>query len=100
MKSWKARLLILATMLAMLIALAAPAVAHDADFEEAYAYCLYWEELDPEDEEFWDCVEAYLAWHDDDDHDDSSADDGSADDGSAGDGSSYWEPYLYAPYYY
>ncbi len=90
MKSLKARLLILATMLAMLIALAAPASAdHWGDWEDAVEFCA---EISDTWEEFEDCLDWYLAAH--------GEEVGSADDGSAGDGSSYWEPYVYAPYYY
>jgi hypothetical protein len=88
MRSLKARLLILATMLAMLIALAAPASAdHWGDWEDAVEFCVWL--VDPGDE--WDedeweafvaCVDWYLAEHDQ----------AQADDGSAGDGSGpYWD---------
>jgi hypothetical protein len=80
MKSWKARLLILATMLAMLIALAAPASAdHWGDLEDAVEFCA---EVSDSWDEFEDCVDWFLAEHDEDD--------GSGDTGS---GASYlWDP--------
>jgi len=82
----------------MLIALAAPAVAHDADFEEAWVVCL-WLGYEPDDEDFWYCVDAYLDWHDGD-HDEVSADDSSADDGSGYGGYDYYSaPYGYGYYW-
>ncbi len=64
-------------------------MAHDADFEEARAVCL-WLGYEPDDDDFRDCVEAYLAWHDDDEN--------SADEGSADEGSGYsWQPYYWDP---
>ncbi len=88
MKSWKARLLILATMLAMLIALAAPASA-DHDDWDVVEFCA---EISNTWEEFEDCLE----WFEERDAEDASSGDvGSGDAGSGDAGSgSYWEPYL------
>ncbi len=83
MKSWKARLLILATMLAMLIALAAP-VSADHDDWDVVEFCA---ENSNTWEEFEDCLE---------DRDEEDA--GSGDTGSGDAGSGYhWQPYYWDP---
>ncbi len=93
MKSWKARLLILATMLAMLIALAAPASADHDDWEDVAEFCA---EISNTWEEFEECIE----WFEDRDEEGaSSGDTGSGDTGSgdAGSGYDYWQPYYWDP---
>ncbi len=100
MKSWKARLLILATMLAMLIALATPAMAEHEDdlFEEALEACADVIDYEENPDLFWQCVIAYIDYydHDDDEDDDGSGTDSASASDSDGDGDDddddwFWE---------
>ncbi len=98
MKSWKARLLILTTMLMMLVAAAVPATADDwdwycVDYDED-GECEEWLLCYGDDDDGWRCYGPFDAPDDGDDDDDGSADPAAADDGSGGSG------YYYGPYYW